>query len=89
MKTTESKNNEMDVNDVFESILLSEERVSEEGYRKGFEIGVRDGNLEAYHCKKIFIMCSHNFCNMNFIVLQWDFIAVQKLELNLVSILVF
>lgn len=51
MKTQESKNNEMDVNDVFESILLSEERVSEEGYRKGFEIGVRDGNLEAYHCK--------------------------------------
>lgn len=53
MKTIESKNNEMDVNDVFESILLSEERVSEEGYRKGFEIGVRDGNLEAYHLGNI------------------------------------
>lgn len=44
----------MDINEVFENILLSEEKISEEGYRKGFEIGVRDGNLQAYHLGEIF-----------------------------------
>lgn len=39
----------MDINDVFENILLSEERISEEGYKLGFERGVSEGNLEAYH----------------------------------------
>jgi hypothetical protein len=38
-----------DINDVFEQILLSEERISEESYKQGFSKGVSDGNLEAYH----------------------------------------
>lgn len=43
----------MDINDVFESILLSEERIAEESYRKGYEKGVSSGNLEAYHIGEI------------------------------------
>ncbi|KAG5676348.1 hypothetical protein PVAND_006190 [Polypedilum vanderplanki] len=39
----------MDINDVFEQILLSEERIAEESYKQGFEKGVSEGNLEAYH----------------------------------------
>jgi len=39
----------MDINDAFEQILLSEERIAEESYKKGFEKGVTEGNLEAYH----------------------------------------
>lgn len=41
-----------DINDVFEQILLSEERISEESYKQGFSKGVSDGNLEAYHIGK-------------------------------------
>lgn len=55
MKTEDSKLNSshlVDINDAFESILLSEERISEEGYRQGFEKGVTEGNLEAYHLGK-------------------------------------
>ena len=39
----------MDVNDAFEQIFLSEERIAEESYKQGFEKGVTEGNLEAYH----------------------------------------
>lgn len=42
----------MDINEVFDSILLSEEKISEEGYKQGFEKGVSEGNLEAYHLGK-------------------------------------
>jgi hypothetical protein len=42
-----------DINDVFEQILLSEERISEESYKQGFSKGVSDGNLEAYHIGKL------------------------------------
>lgn len=53
MKTTASDElNSMDINDVFDQILLSEERISEEGYKSGFEKGVSEGNLEAYHLGK-------------------------------------
>lgn len=45
----------MDINEVFDSILLSEERISEEGYKQGFEKGVSEGNLEAYHLGKHYI----------------------------------
>jgi hypothetical protein len=37
------------INEVFEQILLSEERIAEESYKQGFEKGVSEGNLEAYH----------------------------------------
>lgn len=50
MKTTSATNNDsMDINNVFDQILLSEERISEEGYKQGFKKGVTEGNLEAYH----------------------------------------
>ena len=39
----------MDINDAFEQILLSEERIAEKSYKKGFEKGCTEGNLEAYH----------------------------------------
>lgn len=42
----------MDINEVFDQILLSEESITEEGYKKGFEKGVSEGNLEAYHLGK-------------------------------------
>lgn len=42
----------VDINRVFDNILLSEERISEEGYKQGFEKGVSEGNLDAYHLGK-------------------------------------
>jgi hypothetical protein len=58
MKTTEQNNESKmavnDINDVFEQILLSEERISEESYKQGFSKGVSDGNLEAYHIGECF-----------------------------------
>lgn len=54
MKTSASKNNESmaDINDVFEQILLSEERIANEAYKQGFDKSVSEGNLEAYHLGK-------------------------------------
>ena len=48
----------MDINDAFEQILLSEERIAEESYKKGFEKGVSEGNLEAYHIGKNLVLFS-------------------------------
>lgn len=42
-------NQERDINDVFDDIVLSEEKVSEEEYQKGFDDGAAAGNLEGYH----------------------------------------
>lgn len=52
MKTSKNEMELTDINDVFEQILLSEERISEESYKQGFSKGVSDGNLEAYHIGK-------------------------------------
>lgn len=41
-----------DINDVFEQILLSEERIADEAYKQGFDKSVSEGNLEAYHLGK-------------------------------------
>lgn len=51
MKTSSDKNDsmEMNINEVFDQILLSEERIAEEGFKQGFDKGVSEGNLEAYH----------------------------------------
>lgn len=38
-----------DVNEAFEDIFLTEEKLSEKGYREGFEDGVKTSNAEAYH----------------------------------------
>jgi hypothetical protein len=45
---------EVNVNDAFAQILLSEERIAEESYKQGFDKGVTEGNLEAYHLGKQF-----------------------------------
>jgi hypothetical protein len=72
MKTLSEQNNEVkmavsDINDVFEQILLSEERISEESYKQGFSKGVSDGNLEVSENRGVvdsltrilFIQCLH------------------------------
>ncbi|XP_055597919.1 protein LTO1 homolog [Uranotaenia lowii] len=40
---------EVDINDVFDDLLLTEERLAEESYEQGKEIGSQQGNVEAYH----------------------------------------
>lgn len=40
---------ERDINDIFDDIILSEEKVAEEEYQKGFNAAVVGGNLEGYH----------------------------------------
>lgn len=74
-----------DINDVFEQILLSEERISEESYKQGFSKGVSDGNLEAYHIGKkideIACFIATIFFSLDFKV----FIAVLKSERSWVS----
>lgn len=39
----------LDINDVFEDIFLSENRISEEAYKEGFEKGKQEGHPEAFH----------------------------------------
>ncbi|XP_050301242.1 protein LTO1 homolog [Anthonomus grandis grandis] len=38
-----------DINDVFEEILFSEEKVIEKGYQQGYSIGRTEDNPEGYH----------------------------------------
>lgn len=40
---------EVDINDVFDDLLLVEERLSEESYQRGLEAGAKQGNVDAYH----------------------------------------
>lgn len=37
-----------DINDIFDDIALTEERVSKESYDEGYNDGVQEGNLEGY-----------------------------------------
>lgn len=38
-----------DINDIFDDIALSEERINEEGYQKGLADGKSIGNTDGYH----------------------------------------
>ncbi|CAG9815577.1 unnamed protein product [Phaedon cochleariae] len=38
-----------DINDIFDDILLGEEKVIEKAYEEGFKIGVSKGSAEGYH----------------------------------------
>lgn len=38
-----------DVNDIFDDIALSEDRINEKGYQKGFADGKSIGNTDGYH----------------------------------------
>uniref|UniRef100_A0A1Q3FIZ3 Essential protein Yae1 N-terminal domain-containing protein n=1 Tax=Culex tarsalis TaxID=7177 RepID=A0A1Q3FIZ3_CULTA len=40
---------DVDINDVFDQLLLAEERLAEDSYRRGLAQGVREGNVDAYH----------------------------------------
>lgn len=40
---------ERDINDIFDDIALSEEKVSEEEYQRGYDEAAAAGNLEGYH----------------------------------------
>nr|XP_019537632.2 protein LTO1 homolog [Aedes albopictus] len=40
---------EVDINDVFDDLLLVEERLSDESYHRGLEAGAKQGNVDAYH----------------------------------------
>lgn len=44
-----SNSGERDINDIFDDIVLSEEKVADEEYQRGFDEGVSEGNLEGYH----------------------------------------
>lgn len=39
---------ERDINDIFDDIVLTEEKLSKESYAEGFQAGVEEGNLEGY-----------------------------------------
>lgn len=43
------KISEQDINEVFDEILLSEEKLIAESYKEGFKIGAVKGNPEGYH----------------------------------------
>lgn len=40
---------ERDINDIFDDIVLTEERISEQSYGEGFEAGKLTGNTDGYH----------------------------------------
>lgn len=38
-----------DINDIFEDILFAEENIVEESFQDGFQAGIKQENVEAYH----------------------------------------
>ncbi|XP_044257851.1 protein LTO1 homolog [Tribolium madens] len=40
---------EKDINDAFSDILLSEDRIFENSYNEGYELGKQEENIEAFH----------------------------------------
>ncbi|KAF7283958.1 hypothetical protein GWI33_022781 [Rhynchophorus ferrugineus] len=49
MNTSLKKECERNINDVFEDILFSEERIIEESYKQGYTEGSREDTIEGYH----------------------------------------
>lgn len=51
LPTTDAGNcdSERDINDIFNDIALSEERISDEAYQEGFGEGELAGNIDGYH----------------------------------------
>lgn len=41
-----------EIDEAFDNIFLSEEKITEKEYEKGFEEGRHQGNTEAYHLGK-------------------------------------
>lgn len=46
---TAKQQEEVDINDVFDNLLLAEEKLAEESYQLGLATGTNEGNVEAYH----------------------------------------
>ncbi|XP_066257172.1 protein LTO1 homolog [Euwallacea similis] len=44
-----AKVKEVDINEVFEDILFSEEKVIEDAYQHGYQIGTSEDSIEGYH----------------------------------------
>ncbi|KAI4458703.1 hypothetical protein MML48_7g00010045 [Holotrichia oblita] len=42
-------NEDKDINDVFDDILLSENKIYDQGYQEGYKKGVSETNIEGYH----------------------------------------
>lgn len=40
---------ERDINDIFDDIVLTEERINDKAYEEGFLDGAKSGNTEGYH----------------------------------------
>ncbi|KAK9874677.1 hypothetical protein WA026_005497 [Henosepilachna vigintioctopunctata] len=38
-----------DINDIFDDILFSEEKISQQGFEEGYRVGATQENTEAYH----------------------------------------
>lgn len=49
VQSTSANHESSDINKVFDDIVFSEEKISEESYKKGYEDGVAEGNTEGYH----------------------------------------
>lgn len=49
IESTSSTAESRDINKIFDEIALSEEKISEESYKKGYEAGAAEGNTEGYH----------------------------------------
>lgn len=47
--TTKPDTSDQDINEVFDSIAFSEERISNEAYHEGFSKGEKEGRVEGYH----------------------------------------
>lgn len=48
-KASEKTDSNRDINDIFDDIAFSEERINEEGYQKGLTDGKTIGNTDGYH----------------------------------------
>lgn len=48
MLKTQDSQQERDINDIFDDIVLTEERLVEKGYKEGFDEGCKQGNTDGY-----------------------------------------
>lgn len=49
MSTNHANLSEQDINDVFDDIVFTEEKLTEQGYSEGFKDGQSAGNSEGFH----------------------------------------
>lgn len=44
-----SNNKDRDINEVFDEITFTEDRINAQSYEEGYKVGVESGNTEGYH----------------------------------------